>query len=136
MLKKTITYMDYDDTERKEDFFFNLNKAELTEMELQIPGGMQRLLEKIVAERDSKRIIELFKDIILRSYGEKTADGKHFVKSKELTDAFTQTNAYSELFMELLNDAGVASKFVAGILPSTEPQDHLKPAVTVVPKNP
>ena len=101
MLKKTITYTDYDGNERTEDFYFNLTKAEITEMELSHDGGLTKLIEKIVAEQDSKRIVEIFKDLILRAYGEKSPDGKRFVKNQELRDAFAQTEAYSDLFMEL-----------------------------------
>ena len=117
MLKKTITYTDYNGNERTEDFYFNLTRAELMEMELEISGGMQQFLEKIVAEQDAAKIIEKFKDIILRSYGEKSPDGKRFMKSKELVDGFVQTEAYSKLFMELATDAKAAADFVNGIIP-------------------
>lgn len=118
MLKKTITYVDYDGNTRTEDFFFNLSKAELTEMELSTTGGLEAMLNRIIAARDGARIIALFKDLILRSYGEKSLDGKRFIKSKELSDAFSQTEAYVELFMELSTDADKASEFVKGILPA------------------
>lgn len=118
MLKKTITYTDYDGNERTEDFYFNLTKAEVAEMEMSYTGGMVKMLEKIVAEQDSKRIIEIFKDLILMSYGEKSPDGKRFVKSQEIRDSFSQTEAYSDLFMELATDAEAASAFVNGILPT------------------
>lgn len=120
MLKKTITYTDYDGNERTEDFYFNLTKAEVAEMEMSYTGGMEKMLRKIVAEKDSKRIVEVFKDLILRSYGEKSADGKRFIKNQELRDAFAQTEAYSELFMELASDAEAAAAFVNGILPTIE----------------
>ena len=118
MLKKTIKYTDYDGNERTEDFYFNLTKAEITEMELSHDGGLVKLIEKIVAEQDSKRIIEVFKDLILRSYGEKSPDGKRFIKNQELRDAFAQTEAYSDLFMELASDADSAAAFVNGIVPT------------------
>ena len=117
MLKKTMTYTDYDGNERTEDFYFNLTKAEVTEMEMSHTGGMVKLLEKIVAEKDSKRIVEIFKDLILRAYGEKSADGKRFIKNQELRDAFVQTEAYSDLFMELASNAEAATAFVNGIIP-------------------
>lgn len=120
MLKKTITYTDYDGNERTEDFYFNLTKAEVAEMEMSYTGGMEKMLRKIVAEKDSKRIVEIFKDLILRSYGEKSADGKRFIKNQELRDAFAQTEAYSVLFMELATDAEAAAAFVNGILPKIE----------------
>lgn len=120
MLKKTIKFTDYDGNERTEDFYFNLSKAEITEMELTQTGGLVRLIEKIVAEQDSKRIIEIFKDLILRSYGEKSPDGRRFIKNKEIQEAFSQTEAYSELFMELATDADAAADFVNGIIPAPE----------------
>ena len=118
MLKKTITYTDFDGNDRTEDFYFNLTKAEVTEMEMSTDGGMAKLLKKIVDEQDSKKIIEHFKTLILNSYGEKSLDGKRFVKSNELRDSFVQSEAYSELFMELATNAEAASAFVNGILPT------------------
>lgn len=136
MLKKTMTYVDYDGNNRTEDFYFNLSKAEVMEMELGTTGGMQKMLEKIVAEQDTKRIIEVFKDIILRAYGEKTPDGKRFIKSKDLTDSFAQTEAYSDLFMELATDADAASKFINGIVPQNiGPQDHQPAKAELKPLN-
>ena len=117
MLKKTITYTDYNGTERTEDFYFNLSKAEVTEMELSVNGGLTNMIEKIVASQDSKEIVTLFKEIILKAYGEKSPDGRRFVKSKELSDAFSQTEAYSELFIELATNAESASTFINGIVP-------------------
>ena len=120
MLKKTITYTDYDGVERTEDFFFNLSKAEVAEMELSTHGGMERLINQIAKTQDRKRLIELFKDIILKSYGEKSMDGRRFIKSKELSEAFSQTEAYSELFMQLATDSNAASAFINGIMPKTD----------------
>lgn len=118
MIKKTLTYTDYDGVERTEDYYFNLTEAELVEMELSIDGGMQKKIEKIMNSKDMKQIIEVFKDLILRSYGEKSDDGKRFIKNKEITEAFTQTEAYSVLFMKLATDEKEASDFVNGILPA------------------
>lgn len=120
MLKKTVTYTDYDGETRTEDFYFNLNRAEVTEMQLSTEGGMEKMLKKIIDSRDGKRIIEVFKDIVLRAYGEKSGDGKRFVKTQELRDAFEQTEAYVEIFMELATDADAAAAFVKGILPPSE----------------
>lgn len=118
MIKKTLTYTDYDGVERTEDYYFNLTEAELVEMELSIDGGMQKKIEKIMNSKDMRQIIEVFKDLILRSYGEKSDDGKRFIKNKEITEAFTQTEAYSMLFMKLATDEKEASDFVNGILPA------------------
>lgn len=123
MLKKTITYTDYDGNERTEDFYFNLTKAEIVEMDLVADGGLQKLVDKITKEQDSKRLVEMFKDLIIKSYGEKSLDGKRFVKNEEIQEAFAQTEAYSELFMELAFDADAASKFVNGIIPSDLSKD-------------
>lgn len=117
MLKETITYFDFDGNERTENFYFNLTKAECMEMELVTAGGMQQMIERIISEQDHKKIVEIFKDIILRSYGEKSPDGKHFYKSKEISNAFASTEAYSELFMKLATDAEYASKFINGVIP-------------------
>jgi hypothetical protein len=118
MLKKTITYEDYDGNERTEDFYFNLSKAELMEMEMSETGGFVQMAKKIVAEKNAKRLIELFKDLILKSYGEKSADGRRFIKNQELRDSFSQTEAYSFLFMQLSTDADAAADFVNGIVPA------------------
>ena len=120
MLKKTITYTDYNDVERTEDFYFNLTKAELMEMEMGAVGGLSGMIEKIVSAKDAPAIIKVFKELVLKAYGEKSADGKRFIKSKEISDAFAQTEAYSQLFMELATDADAASKFVNGIAPNME----------------
>lgn len=120
MLKKTITYTDYDGNSRTEDFYFNLSKAEVMEMEMGTTGGMERMIERIIAAQDSKRIIEVFKEMILKAYGEKSPDGKRFIKSQELSDAFSQTEAYTELFMELATNADSAASFINGIIPKSE----------------
>ena len=117
MLKKTIKYTDYDGNEREEDFYFNLSKAEVTEMELSKEGGMSEYIKKISATQNAPELIKLFKEIITKSYGEKSLDGKRFIKNKELTEAFIQTEAYSELFVELASNADEAVKFINGIMP-------------------
>lgn len=118
MLKRTITYPDYNGGSRTEDFYFNLTQAEITEMELSVDGGLVEMINRIVAAQDGKQIIATFKDIILRAYGVKSADGKRFIKSQELRDAFSQTEAYSQLFMELATNADAAAAFVNGIVPA------------------
>ena len=120
MIGKTITYEDYNGNQRKETFFFHLSKAELMEMELVQDGGMEQMIQRIIDTQDRKKIVEIFKDIILRSYGEKSLDGKRFEKvrdGKRLADDFAQTEAYSILFMELATDSDAASAFINGVLP-------------------
>lgn len=117
MLKKTITYTDYNGVQRTEDHYFNLSKAELTEMEVTTVGGFGEMLQSIVNAQDAPSLMKIFKDMILKSYGEKSPDGKRFIKSEELSTAFSQTEAYSELFMELMTSDGAAAAFVNGIVP-------------------
>ena len=120
MLKKTITYTNYNGIEVTEDFYFNLTKAEIMEMEMSASGGMAEMINKIVASQDAPAIIKIFKELILKAYGEKSADGKRFMKSEEISVAFSQTEAYSQLFMELATDADAAAKFVNGIVPTVD----------------
>lgn len=133
MLKKTITYTDYDGNQRTEDLYFNLSRAEVVEMEMSTTGGMQKLLERIVAEQDSRKITEIFKELILKAYGEKSPDGKRFIKSRELSEAFSQTEAYTELFMELFSDAEKAAAFFTGILPPVPPEELAKAKAQLPP---
>ena len=118
MLKKTVKYVDYNGVERVEDFYFNLSKAEIAEMELSVDGGFSNMLEKIVKSNDNKQIVNLFKEMVLKAYGEKSADGRRFMKSEEISQAFAQTEAYSEIFMELALNEKAAADFVNGIMPA------------------
>lgn len=126
MLKKTITYEDFNGETRTEDFYFNLTKAELMEMNLTTYGGLDKVIEKIINTQDTPKIVEMFKDIVLKAYGEKSDDGKRFVKSKELSEAFSQTNAYSDLFMSLATDADEASAFINGVVPKDLAEEMAK----------
>ena len=118
MIKKTIKYTDFDGNNREEDFFFNLSKAEVAEMELGISGGLSEMMKRLVASQDTAKILEVFKTFLKKSYGVKSPDGKRFVKSQEIWDEFEQTEAYSELFMELIVDASKASEFMSSIIPN------------------
>lgn len=118
MLKKTITYTDYNNVERTENFYFNLNKAELTELEMGTTGGYAEMITRISETKDVPSLIKIFKELILMAYGEKSQDGKRFMKSDEISTAFSQTEAYSNLFMELATDSAAAAAFVNGIMPS------------------
>ena len=117
MLKKTLTYVDYDGNERTEDFYFNLTKAELMEMTLSTSGGLDKYIERITKTQDTAKLIELFKEIIHKSYGIKSDDGKRFIKRPELLEEFTQTEAYSDLFTTLATNDDEAAAFVNGIMP-------------------
>lgn len=118
MLKKTMTYTDYNGVERTEDFYFNLSKAEVMEMQMSTTGGLAEMIQRIVAAQDAPAIIKIFKELVLKAYGQKSADGKRFIKSEELSAEFAQTEAYSQLFMELATDDKAAAAFVNGIVPA------------------
>lgn len=128
MLKKTIKYVDYDNNEREEDFYFNLSQAELTTMQMSEVGGLEKKLDNIIKAQDGPRIMEMFRDIIRRSYGVKSPDGRRFIKNEALSDEFEQTEAYSILFMELCTDAEAAAAFVQGILPKDLAEEVKKAA--------
>lgn len=118
MLKKDIKYADFNGVEREESYYFNLSKAELMEMELGTVGGFTEMVNKIIATQDTPALVKIFKDMILKSYGIKSQDGKRFEKSKEISEAFMQTEAYSTLFMELATNTDAAVEFINGIVPA------------------
>ena len=117
MLTKTITYTDYDGNERTEDFYFNSSKAELTEVQHSVKGGLKNILEKAVQEKDGPTIMQLSKEIVLKAYGVKSNDGRRFMKSEEITKEFAETEAYVNLFMELATDEKAAIAFAEGVMP-------------------
>ena len=118
MFIKSITYTDYNGVERTENFRFNLSKAELVEFEMGVTGGLSEMITKITNTQDIPKIIDTFKKLILKAYGEKSDDGKRFIKSEELSTAFSQTEAYSVLFMELAADANKAAEFFNNLIPN------------------
>ena len=117
MLTRTITYTDYNGVERTEIFRFNLTRSEIVEMQLETEGGLDKFLQKIIDAKEQTKLISLFKRLVLKAYGEVSDDGRRFMKSKEISDAFSQTEAYNQIFMELATDTDAATKFVNGILP-------------------
>lgn len=132
MLKKTMTYVDYDDVERTETFYFNLTQAEILEMEYGIEGGMEKMLNRVTEKLDGKRIMSFVKEIILKSYGEKSPDGKRFMKVNDagvpLHVAFEQTEAYSNLYVELVTDAKKCAEFVNAVIPKVEKAAEAEPS--------
>lgn len=120
MLKKTMTYVDYNGMERTEDFYFNLTKAEVMEMEMTTAGGLAEAITQIVNAKDIPAIIKVFKELILKAYGIKSPDGKRFMKSEEISNEFAQTEAFSQLFMELATNSDAAAAFVNGITPKMD----------------
>lgn len=118
MYKKTITYTDYNDVQRTEDFYFSLSEAEITEMQLGVEGGYAAMIDKIIKAQDTPALIKIFKELLLKSYGIKSDDGRRFIKSEKLSEEFTQTPAYSELYMMLATDDKQASAFIKNIMPA------------------
>lgn len=118
MLKKSITYTDFNGDQITEDFFFHLSKAELIELEMSHKDGLSEAMKKIIEAEDGKAIMEEFKKIILKAYGKKSEDGKRFIKTQELREEFESSEAFSELFMELVTNADAASEFVNGMVPA------------------
>lgn len=140
MLKKTITYEDFNGNTVSEDYFFHLSKAELVELELSHKGGLSEALQRIIEAEDGRGIVAEFKNIILSAYGQRSEDGKRFIKTQELRDEFESTEAYSTLFMELVTEADKATEFINGIIPSGMAEEAAKlagtpkPAIAAVPE--
>lgn len=124
MIKKTIKYEDFDGNQREEDFWFNLNKVELSELQLDTPGGFTKYAERISKEQDGKALFDIFKKLILKSYGEKSDDGKYFRKSPEIVSNFESTNAFEALITEFENEKAFIEFFI-GTLPK-DMQNELK----------
>lgn len=120
MLKKSITYTDYNGVERTEDFYFNINKAELVELELGTEGGITQKINRLSQTLNGPEIMKLFKDIIMLAVCDKSLDGRRLIKNKEISEGFTQTEAYSVLLMELISDPDKASDFIKAVLPTPE----------------
>lgn len=123
MLTKKMTYTDLNGVERTEEAMFGLRKSELLEMELSSYGGMTGMLQKIIEEKDQLKLVALFKKIIFKAYGEKSSDGRRFIKSEELSTAFSQTAMYDELYTELVTNTQAAIDFVIGIMPEEFTKD-------------
>lgn len=122
MLKKIMTYTDYNDVERTEEFCFNLSKAEVLEMQMTEYGGLDQTLRKIIDAKDNEKIVGYFKEIILKAYGEKSEDGRRLMKSPEISRAFSETEAFSDLYLELTMDTNAGIAFVQGIMPDISPE--------------
>lgn len=119
MLKKTIKYTDFDGNERTEDFYFHLTEAELSDWEFSIDGGLSELLKGIINSLDTKKTMDIFKQVIMKSYGKKSEDGRKFIKNEEILADFMSTQAYSDLYMELSSDSTKAAEFINGIIPKS-----------------
>lgn len=126
MLKETIKYTDFDGNEREEEFRFHLTKAELAEMNFSAKGGLEKMITRIINERDTTELIKIFKELLLRSYGKVSDDGRRFIKSPELRTEFEQTQAYSDLYMRFLENPDELVKFVEGIVPPDIAEEYRK----------
>lgn len=126
MLKKTITFNDLDGNAVTEDFYFNLNKAELTEMELRQKDGLSGHLQKVIEADDRGKLIDVFKEIIKLSVGKRSEDGRRFIKNEDVLNDFMQSEAYSELFMELATEADAAVAFITAVVPADLEREMLK----------
>lgn len=118
MFKITKTYIDFNENERKEDFYFHLTEAEVMKMQLGTTGGLAETIQRLIALQDGPAILEVFEDLVMKAYGVKSADGREFIKNQALRDSFAQTQAYSDIYVELATDADKAAKFINGILPA------------------
>ena len=117
MISITKTYDDFNGVSRTETFWFNLTEAEITEMEMGTEGGFAESVQRVIDAKDAPTIINIFKELVLKAYGEKSPDGRYFYKNDEIRARFMSTQAYSDIFMELATDSDAASKFVNGIAP-------------------
>ena len=149
MIKKNITYIDFDGEERTDAFYFNLSKAELMDIELDYNGNMSAAMNIMLEKRDMKGVLGLLSKLVRKAYGEKSGDGKRFLKNKELEDGFATTDAFSNLLIELVNDEKKLEAFVTGVIPAdmreevekrmeetreTEAAEQPKPKVVDMPK--
>ena len=118
MIKKTITYTDYNGLEREEDFYFNLSEAEIAQMELGTAGGYTEYLKKITSAKDVPSLSKLFKEIIMKAYGVKSEDGRRFIKNDQVRADSEHTEAFSKIYMAFITDDKKAAEFMNGILPA------------------
>lgn len=116
MIAKTITYTDFNGEKRTEKFHFNLSEAELADWELDVKGTLTEHIKRITETIDIPKLKDLYKEIIDRSYGIKDADGRRFRKSPEILQEFKDTNAYSELYMELITNETAGAEFINGVM--------------------
>ena len=135
MYRTTVKFENYDGEEREMEILCSLTEAEVIELEVSWDGGLKGVLGKIIKEKDQKRMVEMMKMLITKSYGKKSIDGNRFIKNQEVLDEFMQTPAYSELFMILSTDADEASKFVNGIIPK-KLNDRMAAIETKTPAEP
>jgi hypothetical protein len=118
MLKRSISYKDFNDVDCVDIFYFNISKPELIELEVKYEHGLTSMIQRIIEQKDHKELIKLFKELVLLAHGQKSPDGKRFIKSDQLREEFSQTAAYNALFVELATNDEAAANFLKGALPT------------------
>lgn len=136
MLKRNITYEDFNGERVTETFYFNFTKTEIVELELGYEGGMEAALQRIIKAENLKALVEEFKKIVLMAYGERSEDGKRFIKNDDIREAFSQTAAYDALFMELATDEDAAATFIKGVVPADLTRELAKIETVELPQPP
>ena len=125
MIKKTVTYKDYNEVERTESFYFHFNEAEILDMEMSVEGGFAERVQRIVDSKDQSSLLKVIKNFVLDAYGVKSENGKRFIKNDEVKAEFVECPAYSMIFMELVTNDELAAEFVNGVVPDSM-KDRLK----------
>lgn len=135
MYKITESYTDYDGNERKEDFYFNFTEAELAKMELSVTGGLTTIIQRAIDAKDVPSLIKIFEDLISKSYGQKSLDGRRFIKSPEILEEFKQTEAYSQIYMRMATDEKAAAEFVNNVMPKKTLNAAAQEKAKILPMN-
>lgn len=135
MYKKTITYTDFNGTERTEDFYFHMTQAEILKMEYSQEGGMTNVIQKIIDTEETTKLLPLFETVVRMSYGKRSVDGRHFEKKPEYTDQFLASEAYSNMFVEFMTNADEAAKFINNVCKKIDVDESRKSLSSMVSEN-
>lgn len=135
MYKKTITYTDFNGTERTEDFYFHMTQAEILKMEYSQEGGMTNVIQKIIDTEETTKLLPLFETVVRMSYGKRSVDGRHFEKNPEYTDQFLASEAYSNMFVEFMTNADEAAKFINNVCKKIDVDESRKSLSSMVSEN-
>ena len=136
MIKKTLTYYDFNDQEVTEELYFHLSSIELTRMIAKYDGDLEGYINKIVAAGDLMAMVNILEDLLLSSYGVKSEDGRRFIKGPEVVNSFEWSQAYAELFETLLNNPKETREFGIGLILSAKQQEELKDKIKQLPVDP
>ena len=119
MIKRTVTYEDYNGEKRTETFYFHYTEAEILDMEMSEEGSFAERIQRIIDAKDNTALMKLIKKFVIDAYGVKSDDGKRFMKNDEVKAAFLECPAYSDIFMDMVTDEDIAAEFVNGVIPNT-----------------